>query len=38
MLNTTIRPAKKPAGYGLLRNPRLNKGTAFTQAERRALA
>lgn len=24
-------------GYMLLRNPRLNKGTAFTQAERRAL-
>jgi malate dehydrogenase (oxaloacetate-decarboxylating)(NADP+) len=24
------------AGYALLRNPRLNKGTAFTQAERRA--
>ena len=23
-------------GYNLLRNPRLNKGTAFTEAERRA--
>jgi len=26
-----------PTGYDLLRNPRLNKGTAFTQEERRAL-
>src|SRR6201993_4726913 len=25
-----------PAGYELLHNPRLNKGTAFTAAERRA--
>jgi malate dehydrogenase (oxaloacetate-decarboxylating)(NADP+) len=27
----------RPTGYTLLRNPRLNKGTAFTAAERRAL-
>jgi malate dehydrogenase (oxaloacetate-decarboxylating)(NADP+) len=27
----------QPTGTALLRNPRLNKGTAFTQAERRAL-
>jgi malate dehydrogenase (oxaloacetate-decarboxylating)(NADP+) len=26
-----------PTGYDLLHNPRLNKGTAFTEAERRAL-
>src|SRR4029077_9730719 len=26
-----------PTGYDLLHNPRLNKGTAFTMAERRAL-
>ena len=26
----------RPTGYGLLHNPRLNKGTAFTEAERRA--
>ena len=25
-----------PTGYELLHNPRLNKGTAFTEAERRA--
>ena len=25
-----------PTGYDLLRNPRLNKGTAFTEAQRRA--
>src|SRR5262245_42026935 len=27
---------KHPTGYELLRTPRLNKGTAFTEAERRA--
>jgi malate dehydrogenase (oxaloacetate-decarboxylating)(NADP+) len=26
----------RPTGYSLLRDPRLNKGTAFTEAERRA--
>ena len=27
---------KGPTGYALLHNPRRNKGTAFTEAERRA--
>ena len=27
-----------PTGYQLLHNPRLNKGTAFTDVERRAFA
>ena len=29
-------PKDHATGYGLLHNPRLNKGTAFTEAERRA--
>ncbi len=29
-------PKEHPTGYGRLHNPRLNKGTAFTEAERRA--
>ena len=29
-------PKDHPIGYELLHNPRLNKGTAFTEAERRA--
>src|SRR5258707_381415 len=32
---TKVTP-KHPTGYALLHNPRLNKGTAFTEAERRA--
>jgi malate dehydrogenase (oxaloacetate-decarboxylating)(NADP+) len=32
---TAARP-EHPTGYNLLHNPRLNKGTAFTEAERRA--
>jgi malate dehydrogenase (oxaloacetate-decarboxylating)(NADP+) len=32
---TAARP-EHPTGYDLLHNPRLNKGTAFTEAERRA--
>ncbi len=34
---STPAPGRRQAtGYGLLRNPRLNRGTAFTEAERRA--
>jgi malate dehydrogenase (oxaloacetate-decarboxylating)(NADP+) len=33
-INMTAR--RQPTGYDLLRNPRVNKGTAFTEAERRA--
>jgi malate dehydrogenase (oxaloacetate-decarboxylating)(NADP+) len=32
----TAARQEHPRGYGLLHNPRLNKGTAFTEAERRA--
>ncbi|HEX2365058.1 MAG TPA: NAD-dependent malic enzyme, partial [Bradyrhizobium sp.] len=32
----TASTPQHPTGYTLLRNPRLNKGTAFTEAERRA--
>src|SRR5262245_13304482 len=32
----TAPTPEHPAGYDLLRNPRLNRGTAFTEAERRA--
>ena len=39
MLKKLSEPtAEHPTGYDLLRNPRLNKGTAFTEAERRAWA
>ncbi|WP_376706236.1 NAD-dependent malic enzyme (plasmid) [Mesorhizobium sp. ISC25] len=34
---TTASAPEHPIGYDLLRNPRLNKGTSFTQTERRAL-
>jgi malate dehydrogenase (oxaloacetate-decarboxylating)(NADP+) len=35
-LKTTITKPPHATGYGLLHNPRLNKGTAFTEVERRA--
>jgi len=31
-----IEPKQHPTGYDLLYNPRLNKGTAFTETQRRA--
>ena len=31
----TAPTTKQPTGYDLLHSPRLNKGTAFTEAERR---
>jgi malate dehydrogenase (oxaloacetate-decarboxylating)(NADP+) len=35
-LMMTRATTEHPTGYALLHNPRLNKGTAFTEAERRA--
>src|SRR6476646_12159959 len=35
-LMMTRATTEHPIGYALLHNPRLNKGTAFTEAERRA--
>jgi malate dehydrogenase (oxaloacetate-decarboxylating)(NADP+) len=32
---TELNTQQQPTGYDLLHNPRLNKGTAFTEAERR---
>src|SRR5215813_5741584 len=36
-IKTTAPASERLSGYELLHNPRLNKGTAFTDAERRAL-
>src|SRR5246127_3100257 len=35
-IRTFARAPEYPTGYEVLHNPRLNKGTAFTEAERRA--
>ena len=37
-IRITARASECPTGYDLLHNPRLNKGTAFTEAERRSQA
>jgi hypothetical protein len=35
-MKMTAPTREHPTGYALLHNPRLNKGTAFTEPERRA--
>ena len=35
-IKITARASERETGYDLLHNPRLNKGTAFTEAERRS--
>ena len=35
-LNVSLNPAEFPRGVALLRDPLLNKGTAFTEKERDA--
>src|SRR5262249_50191630 len=37
-IRVTAGASEPPTGYDLLHNPRLNKGTAFTEAERRSQA